>query len=155
MHITHDDINTPDNKATLDVNKLIKALDKDENAQLLELTKSKIKAHKNDILQQLQLSREELKTFHYKLRDYRYVSDLSNLNYGAYIRWIRLTDPENIRLTNGGLVLDMKIYPGGLVICCKNNRGRIFQFKFDECLIFQKLSDQERLLLEIVEYLNK
>jgi hypothetical protein len=37
---------------------------------------------------------------------------------------------------------------------CKN-RHRMMQIKFDEVLIFQKISDQERVILSILDYLDK
>jgi hypothetical protein len=36
---------------------------------------------------------------------------------------------------------------------CKN-RHRMMQIKFDEALIFQKISDQERVILSILDYLD-
>ena len=35
----------------------------------------------------------------------------------------------------------------------KNNMNRIFQIKMDECIVFQKLSDQENNFI-ILKYLN-
>ena len=36
-----------------------------------------------------------------------------------------------------------------------NNRNRIFQIKFDECVIFQKISDQEYIILQVLDHLEK
>ena len=43
---------------------------------------------KNNILQKLQLDRETLKSFHKKLKGYRYCVDMADVQYGYYIRWI-------------------------------------------------------------------
>ena len=138
----------------LDVNKILDALENETNASIIDLTSKKIKTQKNNMLQRLQLPREELKTLHKKLKKYRYCSDLKDLQYGYYIRWIRLTDPDNIRLTNGGIVCEVKIVNNGLHIVCKNNYNRLFQIKFDECLIFQKLTQQENVILNVLDYLD-
>lgn len=141
--------------SSLDVDTLLKSLDNEENAFLIDHTRNSIQKAKNDALQKLSLSSEELKKYHNKLKNYRYVEDLANLKYGSYIRWFRLTNPDNIRLTNGATILDIKIYDSGCNVLCKNGMNRIFEFKFDECMIFQKLTDQEQVLLDVLTYLSK
>lgn len=139
----------------MDVEQLLKSLDNEDNAFMIDQTREKLQKQKNDMLQQLQLSREDLIKYHKKLKRYRYVGDLAHLKYGAYIRWIRLTNPDNLKLTNGGTILDIKIYEKGCNILCKNNMGRVFELRFDECMIFQKLTDQEEVLLDVLTYLSK
>ena len=134
---------------------LLKSLDNENNNSIANLTTQKIKSIKNDSLQQLQLPRETLKKYHIKLKDYRYVDDLTDIKDGRYIRWINLTDPTKIYLTTGGIIIDIKICEGGTQLLCKNFRNRKFQIKIDECLIFQKLSDQEKIVLSALDYLNK
>ena len=80
----------------LDINSLLKAVDNENNEHLLNLTNQIIKKQKNDILQKLQLKRETLKNFHKKLKNYRFVSELHEIQYGAYIRWINLKKNDNI-----------------------------------------------------------
>jgi len=133
---------------------LQKALDNENNTSIMNLSSKKIKALKNDYLQKLQLPREKLKIFHTKLQDYRYVDDLTDIQYGRYIRWINLKNPENINLTNGGLIIDIKIISTGIHVVCKNNMNRRFQIKIDENFIFQKISDQERILISALDYLD-
>ena len=139
----------------LDVNSLLNALENESNGSIVNLTTSKIKELKNNILQKLQLSGKVLKTFHKKLKEYRYCSDMSDLQYGHYIRWIPLKDPENIKLTNGGITVDIDIINDCVQLKVKNNRNRIFQIKFDEVLIFQKISSQEKVILGVMDYLEK
>lgn len=143
------------NNPELDIDCLLKALDNENNQDIIHLNKQKIQSMKNDILQKLQLTREELKTIHKKLKHYRYVTDLIDLKEGTYIRWIKLTNPDNIYLTNGGIVIHTKITENGVQVVCKNNYNRIFQIKFDECLIFQKLTNQELVILDVMEHLEK
>ena len=131
------------------------ALENENNSSIIDLNSSKIKQYKNDILQQLQLDRNLLKEFHKKLKNYRYVTDLKDLQEGFFIRWIPLKDPENIKLTNGGIVCDVKLLNDALTVLCKNANNWFFQFKFDEVIIFQKLSNQEQIILGILDYLEK
>ena len=137
------------------INNLLHSLENESNASIMNLTSAKIKEHKNNILQRLQLERSKLKEMHKKLKEYRYCTDMSDLQYGFYIRWMPLRDPDNIYLTNGGLLCDMKIVNNQIHIVCKNNRNRIIQFKFDETIIFQKISPQEKVILSVLDYLSK
>lgn len=139
----------------LDVNNLLNALENESNASIINMTTSKIKTIKNNILQRLQLDRVKLKQFHKKLKNYRYCSDMADLQYGYYIRWIPLKNIDNLYLTNGGLLLDVDIINDCVQLKIKNNRNRIFQIKFDECEIFQKISDQERVILGVLDYIDK
>ena len=71
--------------AELNVNKLLGALENETNSSIMNMTSAKIKDIKNNMLQRLQLDRTTLKTFHKKLKDYRYCSDMNDLQYGFYI----------------------------------------------------------------------
>jgi hypothetical protein len=152
-------------KNKLDMEKILSVLDDDKHEDIISLTRSKIKILNNKILQQLGISGYKLKELHKKLRDYRYVSDLVNLKEGSYIRWIPLKNILNdnsthnidnmIKLTNGGFVIAIKIFETGLQILCKNTFNRVFQLVFDDVIIFQKLTNQETLLIDIIEYLHK
>ena len=137
------------------MNKLLHSLENDSNSSIMNLTTALIKDHKNNILQRLQLERSKLKEMHKKLKEYRYCTDMSDLQYGFYIRWIPLKDPENVYLTNGGLLCDMKIVNNQIHIICKNNRNRFIQIKFDETMIFQKISPQEKVILSVLDYLKE
>lgn len=136
-------------------NILQKALDNENNSSIMNLNSKKIKSIKNDYLQKLLLPRDKLKEYHLKLKEYRYVDDLSDIQYGRYIRWINLNNPDNIKLTTGGIIIDIKILESGIHLVCKNNMNQRFQIKIDENIIFQRLSDQEKILISALDYLDK
>ena len=137
------------------INKLLKTLDNDKYEDILELTHSKIKTIKNDILQQLQITRQELKVFHSKLKNYRYIDEVDEIKLGNYIRTIDLKKKDNIYLTSGGIIVDIEAINESIIIKCKNFRNNIFNLKFEEHLIFQKINNQEEILLNILTYINK
>jgi len=139
----------------MDEELLKKALDNDKNEVILQMDTEKVMKAKNDILEQFNFTKKDLKLIQKKLRDYRFIDDIKELNYGSYIRWISLKTPDNIRLTNGGIVCDMKEINDDIRIVCKNNMNRLFQLKMSENIIFQKVSDQERILLHVMDYLHK
>ena len=135
------------------MDKLLTAFENESNASIVELTSEKIKKHKDTILKELMLPMEKKQVFLKKLRDYRYCTDLKDIQFGFYIRWIPLKDPDNLYLTNGGVICDIKIVNDQLHVLCKN-AGRVFQIKFDENIIFQKISDQEKIILTALDYLS-
>jgi len=136
------------------VDNLLNALENDTNSSIMKLTSAKIKEHKNNILQRLQIKGTNIKCFHKKLKFYRYCSEMSDLQYGYYIRWISLKDPMNLSLTNGAMICDIKFINNKIQILCKNARHRFVQIKFDEVIIFQKLSQQEQVILSVLDYLH-
>ena len=135
---------------TLD--EIIEELD-DKN--LLYLTSSKIKELKNNVLQRLVLTREELLHFHKVLKEYRYIDELDEIKMGGYIRWINLRHTENIKLTKGGIVIDIQNGKEDLQIICKNRINRVFSLNLQSCLLFQKMNDQEKILIKIIDYASK
>jgi sulfite reductase beta subunit-like hemoprotein len=141
----------------MDVNKLLKALDDNSNEILLNFTSDKIKEMNLNIIKELQLPRKDTLDIMNKLRDYKYVDEMNELKYGAYIRWIPIEDPTNIHLTKGALFCEMKITDNGLFCVCKNYgyNLRHFRLSMDKNLIFQKLTEQELVLLSALDHLSK
>lgn len=141
----------------MDVNKLLKALDDENNENLMNFTSKKIKEMNLKVLQELHLSKSETIELFNKLIGYRYVDEINDLKYGTYLRWIPLTDPTTIRLSRGALFCDLKIEKNGISLVCKNYgyNFKHFQIKLDECLVFQKLTDNEMVLLSALDHLSK
>jgi hypothetical protein len=84
------------------------------------------------------------------LQSYKYVDELHDLRDGGYVRWIHL---NRRTLTNGAFLLNVDIRDDGIYLLMKTGNGRILSIWADECLIFQKISDDERLMLRASQYL--
>jgi hypothetical protein len=139
----------------LDIPALEKALENENNTVVSNLTTRKIGAEKMRQLMQLELSQSVLADYLYKLRDYRHVDDLNGLMHGAYIRWIDLKNPERLSLARGGIVCDIKIGQKGVQLLCKTHPNpAMFHVIMDEVIIFQRLSQQERVILSAMDYLD-
>ena len=141
----------------MDVNKLLQALDDDTNENLLNFTTDKLREMTLNILKELHLSKKETLDLMQKLKDYKYVDEMNDLKYGTYIRWIPIENPNNIYLTKGALFCEMKITDEGVFCVCKNIgfNTRHFQIEMDKNLIFQKLTNQEMVLLSALDHLAK
>jgi hypothetical protein len=109
------------------------------------------------ILKELMLSREETLQLMNKLKYYRYVDEMNELKYGTYLRWIPIDNPEKIELSKGAIFCEMKITDDGVKLVCKTHGfpPKHFQIKLDEILIFQKLTEQELVLLNALDHLSK
>ena len=126
----------------------------DQRVSIMDLTTKKMKKYKNDILQKLQMDRKKLKDYHKKLKNYMFCNDLRDIQIGHFIRWIPLKEPTQIKITNGAIVCDIKSINGKCYILCKNFMNRFFHFKYDENLIFKKLSHQEKIILKVLDFLE-
>ena len=131
------------------------SLNNDNNESINNLTSELIKERKETILNELPITKKELGNLTKKLKGYRYVEELQELHIGCYIRWIKLKNLEDeIKLTNGALLCDIKI-EDNILLVCKNNMNKIFNVNMSENLIFQKLTDQEKIILYAIDCLSK
>lgn len=134
------------------------ALDNEENAYIMNLTNEKIYNMKRRVLSDLQLKKEEEDDIMDKLADYIYIDEIPEFKNGCYIRWINLNNPDNLKLSSGSTICDIELREGGTYIICRNMYGRrkvCFQIKMDEHFVFRKLTDQEKVLLSVMNYLSK
>uniref|UniRef100_A0A6C0KQE4 Uncharacterized protein n=1 Tax=viral metagenome TaxID=1070528 RepID=A0A6C0KQE4_9ZZZZ len=138
----------------MDVNKLMYALDDENNESIMNLTSQKIMEMNLNILNELHLEKQITLNYLKKLKEYKYVDELNDLKYGAFIRWIPITDPNYLPLYNCGIICDIKITDIGVIIIAKNFMHRHYSFKMDECLIFQKLNNQELIILKALDHLE-
>lgn len=139
----------------MDVAKLLKALDNEENSKFLNLNTQKINEMKKEILSELHLSKEEIKGLLQKLKEYAYVDEMTELRYGAFVRWIPIKDPENVHLAAGGILCEINVTDDGISLTCKNFANKYYRIKMEECLVFQKFTSQELVLLSALDHLSK
>jgi len=139
----------------MNVNKLLQALEDETNENLLNFTSEKMREMNLNILKELHLSKKDTLEILQKLKDYKYVDEMSDLKYGTYIRWIPIEDPNNIYLTKGAIFCEVKITDNGVMCICKNYgfNTKHFQIEMDKNLIFQKLTNQELVLLSALDHL--
>lgn len=141
----------------MDVNKLMKALDNESNENLLNFTTQKITEMIFNILKELKLSKKDTLELLNKLKNYKYVDEMNDLKCGAYLRWIPMNNPDKIYLSKGALFCEFKITDNGVFMICKNFGfgSRHFHISLDNNLFFQKLTDQELVLLSALDHLSK
>jgi hypothetical protein len=96
-----------------------------------------------------------------KLIGYRYVDEIDSLHIGKYTRFIHkypLTDDDEVFkyvLSSGAFLTLIDYLDTGIVLTLKTWNNKVFRINFDNCLIYQKLSSGEELVLMSADYLEK
>ena len=139
----------------MNIELLQQALENDTNLNIINTNIQEIKRKKNEILQELGLKREDLKSYHKKLNGYMYVDNIKDLKYGRTIRWINLNKIDAIKITNGALLCDIKILDKGLALVLKGYAQNYITLYLNENIIFQKINAEEEIILKAVNYLSK
>ena len=114
--------------------------------------------HKQSVFtQQTVIDRKRfIKELYNKLNAYRLINEIFEIHRGKHVRWIRrpvsingkvATNSLPAFLTTGGIVMDIKFLDTGTHVLIKSPGGRFVQFKYDDCVIFQMLSQDEQLIL--------
>lgn len=155
--LTADDINQvyqdalrdPSLLSSMNVDELLDSLETSKNDYLENKTLNSIT---NDIYNSIcEVCRdpEEQQKLCLKLVGYRVVDELHELHKGKHVRWINRKSPT---LATGGFVVSIKFMEHGTNILCRNTAKQFIQYKFDECITFQKLSPTESLILMLYEH---
>ena len=139
----------------MNIELLQQALENDTNLNIINTNIQEIKRKKNEILQELGLKKEDLKSYHKKLNGYMYVDNIKDLKYGRTIRWINLNKIDAIKITNGALLCDIKILDKGLALVLKGYAQNYITLYLNENIIFQKINAEEEIILKAVNYLSK
>lgn len=139
--------------STVDMNTLLAASENVDMDFLGNNSLADIAKEIHDVLQFQEFDAEFLRQCCMKLVEYRYVDKIFQLHKGKHVRWIRIGQSAP-SLTNGGIVTDIKFLDNGTHILCKNG-PRFIQYRWDDCLTFQKLSADEQLVLSCLELARK
>jgi len=124
-----------------------------EEIQQYQITDSRtIRERKRKILQKIVLDSKEMDHYQELLKEYRFVDEVDELRIGSYIRFFRL-NTDTLSLRNGGFLVDIKIHKQIISLLFKN-RNQFFKIKMDDCLLFQKHTSQEHILIQILDQIK-
>lgn len=139
--------------ADLDINVLLKTLDNDKTSYLENKTVDDFLKENMDVINSIDgINKDHIRAICDKLLSYRYVENLFDLHKGKHIRWIRLNCNDK-KLTNGGIVMNITFLDNGTHVLCRNSTNKFIQIKFDDCVIFQKFTINEQLILLTYQYM--
>lgn len=141
----------------MNTDKLLKALEDESNENLFDFNSRKLRELTLNILKELQLSKQTTLEIYKKLLNYKYVTEVKDLKCGTFLRWIPIEDPTNIQLSKSiAIFCELIINEIGIFCVCKNfGYGvRYFQLDMGKNLLFQKLTEQELVLLSALDHLS-
>jgi len=141
--------NDPTLFSKLDVDALLDSLESPKNDFLENQTIDSVAENVFNSLKRLPIDNSLLSDYCKKLVGYRYVDELHILHKGKYVRWIRLEDPG--KLAQGGIVVDVKFGDAGVNVMVRTPFGRFLQYRFDQCVTYQKMTEDEQLILMLYE----
>ena len=140
----------------MDKELLLKAIENDKNLDIMSLTTNKINDLKKKVIDLLPIDTETKKDYLSILKEYRFIDELNEFINGRYIRWIKLSNESDFKLERGAAFVEYKITTDDTKIIYKNfYTSRHFQLNFDDCIFFQKLSDQELIILKALDHMEK
>lgn len=134
----------------MDTNKLYEALGNEKNEYIINTNTEEIEIDKNNILEQLHLSEDDYIILYEKLNDYRYCPKPEHINVGCFIIWIPLHNNDNsITLKHGRVAKTYETQDDVNILYFLG--GKMFTIKFSEIIIFQKLTEQEKAILQLID----
>jgi len=141
----------------LDVNAILSAMTKTENMTIANMTLSKIAARRQEVLSTMNLTPEKYAEFERKLHMYRVIEHPDELKHNQLIRWIPLRSLETRPyVTLGGCLFRVKYNEEESIhtVTIRNVKKFVFNIKFELNAVFQRLSQEELLILRAVEYVE-
>ena len=141
----------------LDINAILSAMNKTENNTIANMTLKKITARRHEILSSLNLTKEKMEEFERKLHMYRVIEDPWDLKHNQLIRWIPLRSLETRPyVTLGGTLfrvhenVEEKVH----IVTIRNIKKFVYNIRFELNVVFQRLSQEELMILRAVEYVE-
>ena len=130
------------------------ASNNEANSDILSLSNEKIMKDRVDIINELPIDKEEKMDLLRKLQGYRYVDEIHELKNGSFLRWLNMSDLDNITLVQGAFFCEFIFTDDNTCMRMRNIRGRYFEVKMDDIILFQKLTQQEKVLLAALSYIS-
>jgi hypothetical protein len=142
--------------SAIDINELLDKIENETTEYLENKTLKNVSEMIYEILNDYEPLKNEndnetIQKYCNKLAGYRYVERICDLRQGVYIRWIKM---GTTKLQNGAIAVNVKI-GDEIQIVCKTTLGHFFSLKFNDCIIFQKLTMEEQLILMSYDYIQK
>lgn len=153
--------NDPALLSSINIDELLDSLEDEHTDYLKNKTLQTISNEIYNSLYEIGYRDEQLNSYCEKLIGYRLVSEVYELHKGKLVKTIRLFDNDyksiTPKLRMHGKVSNIKFMDNGTHVVCMmfsngTFRNQHVQYKFDQYLTFQKLSDEEQLILMAYEW---
>lgn len=160
--------------STIDIDKMLESIENEKNDYLENKTMDSVTQEICDKIGYLSIPDESKESICKKLIGYRYVDEIHELHKGKVTAWIRirksvaqeLLEKQSVgaetpyivqpKLSGTGILVNIKFADRGTNVVISNPPNHRFtQYRFDDCLTFQKMTEEEQLILMAYEYLDK
>lgn len=160
--------------STIDIDKMLDSIENEKNDYLENKTMDSVTQEICEKISDLPIPDESKENICKKLIGYRYVDEIHELHKGKITSWIRIKKSaaqellerqikgsENTytiqpKLSGTGILVNIKFADRGTNVVISNPPNHRFtQYRFDDCLTFQKMTEEEQLILMAYEYLDK
>jgi hypothetical protein len=141
-----------------DINEILEKLEDEYHDYLENKTLESISKDIYEILQLHGYHEEKIEVMYNKLNGYRYVENINELHVGKEIKILRIANPYDSsfnkmdsNLKYYGKVTNIVFDDRGVLIRSINftNRVNYWNYKYDNFLTFQKLTDEEKIILTL------
>lgn len=129
-------------------------LDEMDEDKLHQYNSDNIHKYKFEILKKMEFNSKEIKHYLKVLNEYKYVDEIDELVVGRYLRWFNLNHTDNMKLNNGLVLTNIEYMNKDVVLVCKNFKNKFFNIKMNECILFQKFTLKETLIIEILDQIK-
>ena len=148
----------PEKYECIKTDELLNAYNKDTNSYLDNKTSKEIEESVEKSLDLLTCIKKNKKELVQTLVGYRYVDQLDELHMGKFTRWIQKypLDPETNRakVERGGFLSNIDFNDNGITLNIRMWNKKVYKLAFDNCLVYQKLSVGEELILMTSDYIE-
>jgi hypothetical protein len=137
---------------SIKTDELLVAYEKENNKYLENKTNKDIQKEIVESFKHTKLTKEDKDDFIQKLvGEYRFADEIDLLHIGKFTRWIKKTGDT---LVNGGFLTTIDYTDNGILLTIRTWQNKFIKILLDDCLIYQKLSLEEKLVLMTADYLD-
>ena len=140
--------------STIDIDDLLKAVNKGNTDYLENKTIHSISDEIYNTINTIDAPDEKKQLWCKSLIGYRLVDDVYELHKGKLVKTICLYDDRPPKMLFNGIVMNITFSNNGTMVLCRSPSFHMFCYNFNKCITFQKLSDDEQLILTAYEYIQ-
>jgi hypothetical protein len=147
--------------SSINVDELLDALENDNNSYLENKTLKIINKEVFDAISELGCDAERHADLYAKLMGFRLVNEICELHNGKYVKAVRRMryDGKSPKITVFGTVANVKFNDNGMLVRVfrhvSSTKCMHMNYNFDNYITFQKLSEEEQLILMAYDSINE
>lgn len=136
----------------IDVNELLNTVE-NKNSHLENKTFTMINTEIIHALKTLDCNDTQLSSMCKQLYEYRLIQEICDLHKGKCVKIIRVNQTPPVKISTFGVVSDIKFKENGIYVTCMFFHPiRYMTYKYDNYMTFQKMTEEELMILHLQEH---